>query len=112
MPTTFSELIPKVLEDNFPQKLTFKLEAIYKEISDGSIKMMYESDEKNKKISSVNLQVWKSFSNDLKKTTFQRSVLAYYEYLLSIFNSRKLLHADYVFSDKVVTKLYWVLLTF
>lgn len=74
--------------------------------------MMYESDEKNKKISSVNLQVWKSFSNDLKKTTFQRSVLTYYEYLLSIFNSRKLLHADYVFSHKEITKLYWVLLTF
>lgn len=113
MPTTFNELIPKILEDRFPQKLSSKLELIYKDILDrNDNKTVYGIKDKTKKCSSLNLQIWKSFSNDLGKTIFQRNILTFYEFLLSIFTNKKLSHTEYLFSDKEMTNLYWLLVTF
>ena len=112
IPIRFSELIPKILENKFPQKLTGKLEIIYREILSGNDKTTYGISDKKKMLSSLDLQIWKSFSDDLGKITFQRNVLTYYEFLLSIFTSRRLSDTNYIFSDEEMTKLYWLLLIF
>lgn len=97
LPPPFRELIPGVLKSKFTHRVMSQLEVIYGEIPTGN--------KKRHLIETLDIELWRSFSDNIEKQDFHIFVQSRHDLLVSILSNGKRYQDNHIFNDKEMINL-------